>query len=78
MIKNEENRQNPNRLIKFSEIWYLDAFRDKKIQQQKIISGFGIFGQKTAKMDQKWRKLAKSKPFNKIFWNLVVDTSQQK
>ena len=24
-----------------------------------------------AKIDQKWRKLAKSKPFNEMFWNLV-------
>ena len=24
--KNEENWQNPNRSMKFSEIWYVDAF----------------------------------------------------
>ena len=27
--KNEENWQNPNRLIKFSEIWYVDASQQK-------------------------------------------------
>ena len=26
LTKNEENWQNPNRLMKFSEIWYVDAF----------------------------------------------------
>ena len=31
LIKNEENSQDPNRLVKFSEIWYLDAFQHKKI-----------------------------------------------
>ena len=25
LTKNEENWQNPNRLMKFSEIWYVDA-----------------------------------------------------
>ena len=26
LTKNEENWQNPNRFMKFSEIWYVDAF----------------------------------------------------
>ena len=30
MTKNEENWQNPNRLMKFYEIWYVDAFLQKK------------------------------------------------
>ena len=29
LSKNEENWQNPNRLMKFSEIWYVDAFQQK-------------------------------------------------
>ena len=37
LIKNEENRQNSNRFIKFSEIWYVDAFQHKKVD-------FSIFG----------------------------------
>jgi len=32
---------------------------------------FAFFGQKTAKIDKKLRKLAKSKPFDEIFWNLA-------
>ena len=36
LIKNEENRPNSNRLIKFSEIWYVDAFQYKKIQQKNV------------------------------------------
>ena len=30
LTKNEENWQNPNRLMKFSEIWYVDASQQKK------------------------------------------------
>ena len=56
-IKNEENRPNLNRLIKFSEIWYVDAFQHKKIQQKKyflILAFLGLFvAQKTAKIDKK-------------------------
>ena len=33
--KNKETRQNSHRLIKFSEIRYVDAFQHKKTQQQK-------------------------------------------
>ena len=49
--KNEENWQNPNRLIKFSEIRYVDASQQKKT----IFLGiWGLFvGQKTAKIDKK-------------------------
>ena len=61
LTKNEENWQNPNYLITFSVIWYVNASQQKKIQQKNY------FGQKTAKIDQKLRKLAKSKPFNEIF-----------
>ena len=53
LTKNEENWQNPNRLMKFSEIRYLDASQQNKILQ-KLFFDFGIFalfGQKTAKID---------------------------
>ena len=30
LTKNEENWQNPNRLMKFSEIWYVDASQQTK------------------------------------------------
>ena len=36
-----------------------------------ISAFFGLFYQKTAKIDQKWRKFPKSKPLDKIYWNLV-------
>ena len=56
--------------MKFSEICYVDASQQKKVQQE-IIFDFGIFwllfGQKIAKIDQKLRKLAKPKPFDEIF-----------
>ena len=48
---------------------------NKKNATKNILMDFGLFwpffNQKTAKIDQKWRKLAKSKPFDEIFWNLV-------
>ena len=51
------------------------CFPIKENSTKKLFFDFGIcgpfFGQKTAKIDQKWRKLAKSKLFDKIFWNLV-------
>ena len=57
LIKNEENRPNLNCLIKFSEIWYVDAFQHKKIQQENnflILAFLGFFvGQITAKIVKK-------------------------
>ena len=68
--KNEENWQNPNRLMKFSEIWYVDASQQKKMLQKHLF-GFRPYlafcGQKSAKIDKKCRKLAKSKSFDEIF-----------
>ena len=52
---NEESWQNPNRLMKFSKNLYVDASQQKKCYK------------KTAKIDQKLRKLAKLKPFGEIF-----------
>ena len=31
LAKNEENCQNPNRLLRFLEIWYVDGSRQMKI-----------------------------------------------
>ena len=70
--KKEENWQNPNCFIKFSEIWFVNASHQKKIQQKIYFSILAFFGKKKLdKIDQKWRKLAKSKPFDNIFWNLI-------
>ena len=35
-VKNDENCQNPNRFMKFSETLYVDGSHQKKIQQKKI------------------------------------------
>ena len=40
--KNEENWQNPNRLMKFSEIWYVDASQQKNAIK-KLFFDFGLF-----------------------------------
>jgi len=49
--------QNPNLLMKFTEIWYVVAFQQKKMLQAKLFWDFGLFwpfcGQKTAKIDKK-------------------------
>ena len=54
--KNEENWQNPNRLMKFSEIWYVDASQQNNATK-KLFLDFGLFwpffNQKTAKNVQK-------------------------
>ena len=42
LTKNEENWQNPNRLMKFSEIWYVDASQQKKMLQKNFF-GFRPF-----------------------------------
>ena len=46
--------QNPNRLMKFSEIWNVDASQQKKFYEKPFF-GFGLFwslsNQKTAKID---------------------------
>ena len=74
LTKNEKKWQNPNLHTKFSEICYVDASQQNNMLQKNFfwISAFlAVFNQKTAKIDQKWRKLAKSKRFDEIFWNLV-------
>ena len=42
LAKNEENWKNPNRLMKFSEIWYVDASQQKKCYK-KTFFGFRPF-----------------------------------
>ena len=42
LTKNEENWQNPNRLMKFSKIWYVDASQQKK-NDTKFFFGFWPF-----------------------------------
>ena len=79
--KNEENWQNPNRLMKLSEIWYVDASQQKKMLQQKhfSISDFLPF------LAKKHPKFTKNKEIGKIQTVIMefseiwyVDASQQK
>ena len=73
-LKNEEKWQNPNRLVKFSEIWYVDTFQQKKLLQKNyfLISAFlAFFGQKNSQNWPKMKKIGKIQPFDKIFWNLI-------
>ena len=57
-----------------SEIRYVDASQQQQKCYKKLFLDFDLFwpffNQKTSKIYQKWRKLAKSKPFDEIFWNL--------
>ena len=57
LTKNEENWQNPNRLMKLSEIWYVDASQQNKMLQKNFfwISDFfaRFFGRFLPKIDQK-------------------------
>ena len=51
LIENQENRLNLNRLITFSEVWYVDAFQHKQMLQNNFFD-FIIF----------WSFLAKKQP----------------
>ena len=53
MTKNQENLQSLNHLIKFSEIWYVDASQRKKMPRKNcflISAFFCLFGQKQSKL----------------------------
>ena len=62
MAKNEENWQNLNRLMKFPEIWYVDASQQKKYIDFFFLD-FGLFGRFLTK---KQPKLTKNKKIGKI------------
>ena len=61
LTKNEENWQNPNRLMKFSEIWYLDASQQKNATKNLFLD-IGLFCRFLTKKQQKKTK----KKFGKI------------
>ena len=44
LTKNEEYWQNPNRLMKFSEVWYVDAFQQNKMLQKNYFFISAFFG----------------------------------
>ena len=56
LTKYEENWQNPNRLMKFSQIFYVDGSKQNKMLQKSIFRFqlfLAFFRPKTAKIDQK-------------------------
>ena len=80
LTKYEENRQNPNRLMKFSEIWYVDAPQQKNATKNFFLD-FGLFwsffNQKTVKIvknEENWQNPNSLMKFSEIWY---VDASQQ-
>ena len=59
LTKNEENWLNPNRLVKFFEIWYLDASQQKKMLQKNYFSISAFFCHFLSKNSQNWPKWRK-------------------
>ena len=62
--QNEENWQNPNHQMKFSEIWYVDASQQKKMLQKKYFSISAFFlpflakkQPKLSKNEENWQNL---------------------
>ena len=82
MTKNEENWLNPNRLVKFSEIWYLDASQQKKMLQKYFFWISAFFGRfstkkqpKLTKNEEHWQNPNRLMKFSEIWY---VDASQKK
>ena len=81
LSKNEENLQNPNRLMKFSEICYVDASQ-QNIMLQKNFFGFWPFfaifltkkQPKLTKNEENWQNPNRTMKFSEIWY---VDASQQ-
>ena len=83
--KNEENLQNPNRLMKFSEIWYIDASQQKKCYKRTFFRFwpfFTFFGRfltkkqpKLTKNEENWQNPNCLMKFSEIWY---VNTSKQK
>ena len=71
LTKNEENWQNPNHLMKFSEIWYVDASQQRKCYK-KTFFGFPPFLAVFQPKNSQKNNLPKSKTF------CYVDASQQR
>ena len=81
LTKNEENWQNPNSSIKFSEIWYVNASQQKKILQKyslRFCNFYVFFGQKMPKLtkyDKNWQNPDRVIKLSEIRY---VNASQQK
>ena len=57
--KNEENWQIPNRLMKFSEIWYVDASQQNKMLQKNFFWILAVFQPKNSQKTEKKKKIGK-------------------
>ena len=57
LTNNEENSQNPNRLMKFSEIWYVDAFQQKKCYKKTFFWISAFFGRFLTEKQPKLTKM---------------------
>ena len=82
MTKNEENWQNLNRLMQFSEIWYVDASERKKMLQKNFFWISAFFGRFLTKKQPKLTKIEENcqnsnclMQFSEIWY---VDAFQQK
>ena len=80
LTKNKENRQNPNRSMKFSEIWDVDALQQQKILKLLffwISAFFGRFLTKTQpkliKNVENWQNSNRLMKFSEIWY---LDVSQ--
>ena len=76
--KNEENWKNPNRLMKFSEISYVDDSQQQKCYK-KLFQDFGLFWPfltkkqpKLSKNEENWQNPNRLMKFSEI---LYVDAS---
>ena len=80
LIKNKENWQNPNRLIKNSEIWYVNASQQKKIRKTILQFGhfYAFFGKKQPKLTQNEENWQNPNRLIKLSKTWYVNASQQK
>ena len=79
LTKNEENWQNSNRLMKFSEIWYVDAFQQNKMLQKNLFLISALFWPfltkkqpKLIKNEENWQNPNRLMKFSEIWY---VDAS---
>ena len=56
LTENEENWQNPNRLMNFFEIWYVDASQQQKNATKKLFWILAFFGRFLTKKQPKLTK----------------------
>ena len=82
LTKNEENWQNLNRLMKFSEIWFVDASQQKKCYKKIIFWISAFFGRfltkkqpKLTKNEENWQNQNCLMKFSEIWY---LNASKQK